>query len=152
MRTMIKVDGNDLGWIEPKGERWVGKRYQHGEIKGKEFDQASEATAWVRANYDMAGGKTRRLTPSPESSTQTKVWVNNDLLEFVDAICERDERSRSFVINQALAHWVSKLQRDRKNRASRVVVKGGAERTTDNHLEPSDAPDQNQRKHRTRTK
>lgn len=55
-------------------------------------------------------------SPVPDDTTQAKVWIKNELLAFVDQIAERDERSRAFVVNQALASWKCKLEGDRKRR------------------------------------
>lgn len=57
--------------------------------------------------------------PVPKESTQTKIWIHNDLLEFVDAIAERDERSRAFVVNQALSAWRNKLKTQRRLRKTK---------------------------------
>jgi len=57
-------------------------------------------------------------TATPDDSTQTKIWIRDDLLAFVDEIAARDQRSRAFVVNQAITAWKKQLMRARASRAA----------------------------------
>lgn len=58
-------------------------------------------------------------TPRPDNTTQAKLWLDNDVLAFVDEYATTYERSRSYVISKALKAWQSKLVRDRQNSKAR---------------------------------
>ena len=58
-------------------------------------------------------------TPQPENTEQTRVWIEAELLAWVDAMAERDKRSRSYIINQGMNQWRKKIEDQRKRRAKR---------------------------------
>lgn len=52
---------------------------------------------------------------SPDAdSTQAKVWIRNDLLEWLDAEAESQDRSRAWLINAALEARKKRLESRRK--------------------------------------
>ncbi len=55
-------------------------------------------------------------TPDRENATSIQVWINNDLLERIDAEADKDERSRAYWINKAVRLYLSRLESDRKRR------------------------------------
>lgn len=59
------------------------------------------------------------FTPIAEDSTQVKIWIQNDLLEWLDSEAIKDERSRAFLINQALHYRRNELERRRKKQPRR---------------------------------
>jgi len=54
-------------------------------------------------------------TSRPDNSTQTKVWIDNDLLSWLDAEAIRQDRSRAYLINQALEQRRKILEARRKS-------------------------------------
>ena len=54
-------------------------------------------------------------TPKPEAATkQTAIWVETELLDWIDAEALRRDRSRAYIINEALRKRRSDLERRRK--------------------------------------
>ena len=52
-------------------------------------------------------------------SIQVKIWIDPELLEFVDEYREHHDRSRSYVINAALNRWVKLVTDSRERRKKR---------------------------------
>lgn len=55
-------------------------------------------------------------TPRPENATACKVWIQNDLLEWIDNEAEKRERSRAFMVNEACRQRMDRLEKQRKPR------------------------------------
>jgi len=61
---------------------------------------------------------TIKFTPDRENSTLANVWIQKELLDWIDHEAESNERSRAFMINLALHRYRHKIEADRKRRAS----------------------------------
>lgn len=56
------------------------------------------------------------FTPTPSESVQVKIWLSPDTLKSIDDYAELHGRSRSWVIDRAIAQWYQGVERCRKNR------------------------------------
>jgi len=52
----------------------------------------------------------------PEDTTQVKVWIDPELLEWIDQFAEEHQRSRAYVINQGMRRWRNRVEDSRKRR------------------------------------
>lgn len=59
-----------------------------------------------------------KFTPDRENSTLANVWIQKELLDWIDAEAEHNERSRAFMINLALHRYQQRLLADRKRRSA----------------------------------
>lgn len=53
-------------------------------------------------------------TERPSESTQAKIWIETELLEWLDNEAETQDRSRAWLINDALRKRKNDLERRRK--------------------------------------
>lgn len=59
----------------------------------------------------------KKHTPDRENSTDIKVWIQDDLLAWIDEQADKQERSRAYMINRALRRYQSITEGARRNRA-----------------------------------
>lgn len=58
-------------------------------------------------------------TAGPDNGIQVKVWIRKELIEWVDGEAERRERSRGFLINEAIGQRMQRIEKDRERARKR---------------------------------
>lgn len=64
---------------------------------------------------------TTKHTPDRDNSIACQLWIQKELLDWIDEAAEQEERSRAFWINRALRVYVNRLVADRGRRANRAA-------------------------------